>query len=418
MKILTTLLLLASLSAFSQEKTEILIKNETHGHVDTREPVFSPDGKTLVYSTYLNRDGAFELYSMDLKSGERKRLTDRNETHGYVGAYSPVFSPDGKTLVYTTDLNKNGVRELYSMDLKSGEKKRLTKFNETHGDVDAREPVFSPDGKTLVYTADLNKDGFFELYSMDLKSGEKKRLTEFNETHGDVDAKDPVFSPDGKTLVYTTDLNKDYTYELYSMDLKSGERKRLTEFNETHGYVGAWSPVFSPDGKTLVYSTNLNKNGTFELYSMDLKSGERKRLIDRKGNVYKAVLDLYPGKKNINKEAELQRTLERLERLERLEKVLNICRSDNSELSKEIESLKVSLQNNNDSIAELSDKFEKESASKQEVINELKLKIEELKIELDECKVEKGVVNQSHRFNFSEGANEVLAEEYKKQSAR
>jgi Tol biopolymer transport system component len=302
MKFLTTLLLIASLSAFSQEKTEILIKNETHGDVSAYEPVFSPDGKTLVYKTDLNKNGVWELYSMDLKSGERKRLTKFNETHGQVNAHEPVFSPDGKTLVYSTDLNKDGAFDLYSMDLKSGERKRLAKFNETHGDVDAWEPVISPDGKTLVYSTDLNKDGAFELYSMDLKSGEKKRLTKFNETHGDVDAYSPVFSPDGKTLVYSTDLNKNEVFELYSMDLKSGERKRLTDRNETHGDVGAFNPMFSPDGKTLVYSTDLNKNEVFELYSMDLKSGEKKRLTDRKGNIYRAVLDLYPGKKNINKD--------------------------------------------------------------------------------------------------------------------
>jgi TolB protein len=57
-------------------------------------PRIAPDGKTLAYIS--RREGRFQLYALDLASGQELRLSDSTKDE------SPSFSPNGKYIMYAT----------------------------------------------------------------------------------------------------------------------------------------------------------------------------------------------------------------------------------------------------------------------------------------------------------------------------
>ena len=91
-------------------------------------PDVSPDGKRLAYISRL--DGKFRVAVMDLETGQDLLVTttERDE--------SPSFAPNGRFLVYASEVNGRGVLGTCSAD------GRLT--TRLTGDGDIREPAWSP----------------------------------------------------------------------------------------------------------------------------------------------------------------------------------------------------------------------------------------------------------------------------------
>ena len=106
-------------------------------HID-RHPAISKDGAHVTF-VRSDRNGGWDLWLLDVRRGLIRRLVG----DGAVNA-SPTFTPDGRSIVYTSD--KTGVFNLYSLDLDSGKACQLTDV--TGG---AFWPDVSPDGKTVVY---------------------------------------------------------------------------------------------------------------------------------------------------------------------------------------------------------------------------------------------------------------------------
>ncbi|HWH05271.1 MAG TPA: hypothetical protein VNT23_02405 [Gaiellaceae bacterium] len=156
-------------------------------------PAWSPDGRRLAFAS--NRSGEFELHVMNA-DGSRVRRVTRLAKRGY-GSYSPAWSPDGRTLVFSSSGPTPENPELYSIRPDGTGLKRLTR---TRGDAetlgDDGMPSFSPDGRTIVFTSNRTGDG--ELWTMRPDGSGQRRLA------GAPRADDwaPRYSPDGRTIVY------------------------------------------------------------------------------------------------------------------------------------------------------------------------------------------------------------------------
>ncbi|MCU7799042.1 MAG: Tol-Pal system beta propeller repeat protein TolB [gamma proteobacterium symbiont of Lucinoma myriamae] len=207
-------------------------------------PIWSPNGKRLSYVSFEKNRSI--IYMQELKSGKRKTIAQFKGINS-----APAWSPDGKRLAMT--LSKDGNSEIYVMHIASGVLQRIT----NHYSIDT-EPAWAPDGRSLVFTSD--RAGKPQIYQVAInqqgRSGNPKRLT----YDGNYNA-GASFSPDGKSLVLITREQGRFrvgVLELASRQLQILTRSRLDE-----------SPSFAPNGKMVLYATELSGRGILEAIAVD-----------------------------------------------------------------------------------------------------------------------------------------------------
>jgi hypothetical protein len=153
-----------------------------------REPDVSPDGRKIAYVT--NRAGTSTLRIADFTPDHRienvKRLVPSAR---FEQAFTPRFSPDGLRIAYSA-WTHGGYRDIRIVDVATG------KFSEiSHDRALDQQPVWSPDGKRLFFTSD--RTGVANIYVYDIGARTLRQVT--NVLTG---AYMPALSNDGKTLAY------------------------------------------------------------------------------------------------------------------------------------------------------------------------------------------------------------------------
>jgi dipeptidyl aminopeptidase/acylaminoacyl peptidase len=263
----------------------------------TDDPQISPDGAQIAFvRTEIDRDRYEYHRSIWLAStsgGEPRRLTNGP------GDSAPRWSPDGRTLAFLRgpaapaqpksreerDTGK-AQAQLWLLPLEGGEPRQLTHLR--HG---AGAAVWAPDGGSIAFAAQtgqpdddavddaaidgkdfprvrtidqlwhkLDGEGFIyelraHLFSVPVAGGEPRQLTDGDWNDGEIS-----WSPDGRTLAFTSDRNEERwvwpASSVWTLDLVGGALKRLTE--ET---LGAGAPSWSPDGKRLAFIGSPRRGG-------------------------------------------------------------------------------------------------------------------------------------------------------------
>ena len=177
----------------------------TNYGVYTAEGVLSPDGKKIVFTSL--KDGDLDIYTMNVDGTNVRRLTS---TPGYDGG--PWWSPDGKEIVYRAhhptgeDLQK--YRDLLAQRLVRPNRMELFIMNEDGSN--QRQitnlgganfgPSWAPDGR-IVFSSNYKnpRSGNFDLYLIDRTGGRLEQLTTSPVFDGF-----PMFSPNGKQLVWAS----------------------------------------------------------------------------------------------------------------------------------------------------------------------------------------------------------------------
>ena len=174
-----------------------------------------------------------------------------------VGVETPQWSPDGSRIAFVSSLG--GTTNLWSMPSKGGFPKRLTV---SMGDVNflaSRAPLWASTDKYLSYIS--KKTGTDEVWLWPTDGSEEIQLTHLGGLIHSM-----AWSLNGDSVVVA--CNRHGAYEIYRVDVPSGQASRLTE-----GPLYAVSPVFTPDGRHIVY---VRLNDTWEDHDVMIMTREVK----------------------------------------------------------------------------------------------------------------------------------------------
>lgn len=219
-------------------------------------PKWSPDGKSIIYTSYLYDNP--DLFMLDL---EKNKKTSVSKIQGLNTA--AAFSPDGERIVLT--LSRGAYPNLYLINKKGEIIRRMTSGH--HIDT---SPNFAPNGKEIVFISD--RPGYPQLYIMNVDGGNVRRIT----TSGFCDS--PAWSPRGDKIVFTMRQPKG-NYDLYIYDLPTGNITRITR-NKRNNV----NPTWSPDGRFIVYASN--RNGKYDLFIMAIDGSGTRKLVTMPGTSY------------------------------------------------------------------------------------------------------------------------------------
>jgi hypothetical protein len=192
----------------------------------------------------------YDLFRYEASSDEWERLT-----YG-MRARAPDVAPDGRQIAFTS--SGAGTTHLMIADTADVAATarpllRMRRYEQ------AFTPRFSPDGKTVALSA-WRHGGFRDVLLVDVESGDARGLM-----HDRASDTGPTFSPDGAYVYFSSDRTG--IANIYRYRLADGALEQVTNV-----VAGAYMPVISPDGKTLVYVGYTSRG--FDLWRLDLEAIE------------------------------------------------------------------------------------------------------------------------------------------------
>ncbi len=189
------------------------------------------NGGAIAYTSYMWKNP--DLYLVSSGGGRARRISKRAGLN--TGA---AFAPNGNIAL---TLSKDGNAELYVINSTGKIVRRLTRNNLA---IDT-SPTWSPGGGQLAFVS--NRGGSPQIYVMSASGGGARRIT-FKGTYN----QEPDWCPrKGKPLVAFTGRDENGNYDIFTVNVKTGEVKRLTQ-----GQGSNKSPTWAPNGKILAFTSS------------------------------------------------------------------------------------------------------------------------------------------------------------------
>jgi dipeptidyl aminopeptidase/acylaminoacyl peptidase len=232
----------------------------------------SPDGKQVAYTAVWPDKEANETRSSVYLAPMDGLSPARRFTHGDKD-HSPRWSPDGRRLAFVSERGEKN--QLFVAPMEGGEARQVT-----HAEHGISQPAWSPDGKKVAYVTrvghwtdpkernalekaeprvivdlryKLDGVGFFDnrrvhIFTVDTESGETNQVTS-----GDYNDDQPAWSPDGKTIVFASDRERQrhqrhWRVDVWAVPSSGGRARKLTRSRGSASH-----PTFSPDGRWIAF---------------------------------------------------------------------------------------------------------------------------------------------------------------------
>ncbi|MFN3153561.1 biopolymer transporter Tol [Bremerella sp.] len=238
------------------------VRQVTSGMVKAGEGYFSPDGKRIVYQAVPPQYPFYQIYTQPLAGGEPELVsTGRGRTtcaYFSVDGKNILFASshldpnmkqtEDEEVAKQEEERRTGQRRRYSWDfdpytdiyvkdMKSGKLTPLT----TEKGYDA-EGAYSYDGKKIAFCSD--RDGDPDLYIMDADGSNLKQLTNAKGYDGG-----PFISPNGKWIVFRSDRKEEGFLQIYVISV-DGEK----EFQLTDNVGVNWAPYWHPTKPYIIWA--------------------------------------------------------------------------------------------------------------------------------------------------------------------
>lgn len=230
---------------------------------------WSPDGKRLVFTLEVN--GNVDIYHMDLAGSDVTRLT-RDESEDSRASWSP----DGSMIAFNS--NRSGSDQVWRSNVDAGQwGYNLTQLTEdTHHNRVNNFLSWSPDGRWIVFEADRDRDDP-EIYLANAVDGSNQQRLTFTRALDEV----PSWSPTGAEILFSSDMHDEPqsgTYDIYIMNVDGSAQRRLTTTPGAASY-----PSMSADGKRIAYSYQSGEDGVMEIWIMNSDGSDPMRLLEGGG---------------------------------------------------------------------------------------------------------------------------------------
>ena len=231
------------------------LRNLTPDDQAESNPVWSPDGRRILFTNDV------ELYVMNADGSGRQKLADSD-----LGIFGHRWSPDGQMIAYV-DLREAGedvVSDLWVIGADGTGRIRV--------DARASDPSWAPDARRIVYATADQDDPRLRIINAD-GTGEVPLTTRA--------AFQPAWSPDGTQIAFVTPGGKDIF--LINPD-------GTGEVNLTRGRSEDDGPTWSPDGSKLAFSTgSIDDEEESEIAIMDRDGSNRQILTNHRGFDFEAA---------------------------------------------------------------------------------------------------------------------------------
>ena len=203
---------------------------------------WSADGEWLAYSVKPKQSPNFDINVIEILTKKITHLTSNTPAH--LSNFNPIWSRDGKWIVFTQQNAAGKDANIFLVSWKGGPATNLTPHK---GEKNFTATDISPDGKTVLITSNAG-NGYENAGLLDIATKKTTWLTS-----GEWEINSGKFSPDGKHLTWT--VNVDGNQDIFVYDVVSGKSNALPLPKGINSLAGA-ETAFSHDGTRLLYTHN------------------------------------------------------------------------------------------------------------------------------------------------------------------
>jgi len=210
------------------------------------DPMFSPDGKSILFTS--TRGGKPGIWRMRDDGSKPERICDGDQAE---------WSPDGKKIV----LRRN--ERILTRVLDGGEERFVSPESLPH----CSGPAWSPEGKSLAFASRREQSN--AVYVAPAEGGKPTKV------YDQQGACEPHWSPDGTRIVYETETH------VCTINRDGTKNRVITPFGGVQRYAR-----YSPDGQTLIFCQGVSEKGPWELYTIPVAGGKPRKLTEGGSDMY------------------------------------------------------------------------------------------------------------------------------------